>query len=107
MRKGTCMRRPARLVNSGSVRRDGKWVLLYDSKATHLLCLAIGPDGSVYAGGDGEGLIYRIQPDGKATILFDAPQAEVRSLLWAGDGALYAGTAAEAGGGNGRVARCS
>ncbi len=47
-------------------------------KATHLLCLAIGPDGSVYAGGDGEGLIYRIFPDGKATILFDAPQAEVR-----------------------------
>ena len=54
----------------------------------------------MYAGGDGEGLIYRIQPDGKATILFDAPQAEVRALLWAGDGSLYAGTAAEAGGGN-------
>ena len=77
---------------------DGKWSLVYESKATHLLCLAIGPDGSVYAGGDGEGLIYRVSPDGKATILFDAPQAEVRTLLWAGDGALYAGTAAEAGG---------
>ncbi len=43
-----------------------------------MLCLAIGPDGSVYAGSDGEGLIYRVRPDGKATILFDAPQAEVR-----------------------------
>ena len=90
----------AQPASSGNDQPTASGRSLYDSKATHLLCVAIGPDGSVYAGGDGEGLIYRIQPDGKATILFDAPQAEVRSLLWAGDGALYAGTAAEAGGGN-------
>ena len=41
---------------------DGQWSLLYDSKSTHLLCLAVGPDGSVYAGSDGEGLIYRVSP---------------------------------------------
>src|SRR5262249_19016136 len=81
--------------------QDGRWSLLYDSKATHLLCVAPGPDGSVYAGSDGEGLIYRVAAGGKATILFDAPQAEVRTLLVSPDGALYAGTAAEAGGGGG------
>ena len=26
--------------------REGRWSLLYDSKSTHLLCVAIGPDGS-------------------------------------------------------------
>ena len=93
---GDRSRRPA--LEAVGRRQCGRCI--YDSKATHLLCLAIGPDGSVYAGGDGEGLIYRVSPDGKATILFDAPQAEVRALLWAGDGALYAGTAAEAGGGS-------
>ena len=77
---------------------DGKWSLVYDSKATHLLCVAIGPDGSVYAGSDGEGLIYRVAADSKVSILFDAPQSDVRTLSWGGDGALYAGTAAEAGG---------
>ncbi len=80
--------------------RDGKWSLLYDSKATHLLCVALGPDGIVFAGSDGKGLVYRITPEGKATILFDAPQSDIRTLLLAGDGALYAGTAAEAGGGS-------
>ena len=70
--------------------------------------MAVGPDGSVYAGSDGEGLIYRVGPDGKATILFDAPQSEIRTLLVAADGTLYAGTAAEAGGSSsGRATRCS
>ena len=78
-------------------RESGKWSLLYDSKAAHLLCVAVGPDGSVHAGSDGEGLIYRIGRDGKASVLFDAPQSDVRSLVVTADGTLYAGTAAEAG----------
>ena len=32
------------------------------ARSTHLLCVAVGPDGSVYAGSDGEGLIYRVSP---------------------------------------------
>ena len=61
---------------------------MYDSKATHLLCVAIAPDGRVYAGSDGEGLIFAIGRDGKATVLFDAPQSEIRTLAVGGDGAL-------------------
>ena len=53
------------------------------------------PDGAVYAGSDGEGLIYRVGPDGKVSVVYDAPQSEIRTLLFAPDGALYAGTAAE------------
>ena len=65
------------------------------------------PDGSVYAGSDGEGLIYKVAPDGKVSVVYDAPQSEVRTLLVAPDGTLYAGTAAEAGRRPGRGARRS
>ncbi len=81
-------------------KATGQWSLVFHSKMSHLLCLAIGQDGMIHAGSDREGLIYRVTPAGKATVIFDAPQSEVRTLLWGGDGALYAGTAAEAGGGS-------
>lgn len=80
-------------------RATGRWELVFDSRMSHLLCVAIGKDGMIYVGSDREGLIYRVTPAGKATVVFDAPQSEVRTLLWGGDGALYAGTAAEVGGG--------
>ncbi len=79
-------------------KSTGRWSLVFDSKLSHLLCVAIGKDGMIYVGGDREGLIYRVTPEGKATVILDAPQSEVRALLWGGDGALYAGTAAEVGG---------
>ena len=74
---------------------SGRWI----AKATHLLCVALASDGTVYAGSDGEGLIFRINREGKVSVLYDAPQSEVRTLLLAPDGSLYAGTAAESGGG--------
>ncbi len=80
--------------------KDGAWSLLWDSPRTHLLSVAVGPDGSVYCGSDGEGVLYRVDPDGKTTVVYDAPQAEVRTLLFAPDGTLYAGTAEEAGKGS-------
>lgn len=78
---------------------DGKWSLVLDSAHSHLLCVAIAPDGSVYAGSDGEGLVYKVAPGGKASVVYDAPQNEVRALAIAADGTVYAGTAAETGGG--------
>ena len=47
-----------------------------------------GPDGSVYAGVDKNGLVYRITPQGKAFVLYQAAQAEIRTLK-ATAGALY------------------
>ncbi|MCA1686005.1 MAG: hypothetical protein LC745_08485, partial [Planctomycetia bacterium] len=81
---------------------EGVWSLVFDSKHSHLLCVAVAPDGSVYAGSDGEGLVYKIAPGGKASVVYDAPQSEVRTLLVGLDGVVYAGTASEAGGGSGR-----
>ncbi len=76
---------------------DGKWTLVLDTKHSHLLSVAVGINGEVYAGSDGDGLIYKIV-DGKTSVVYDSPQTEIRSLLVAPDGSLYAGTADFTGG---------
>src|SRR6185312_13322211 len=47
---------------------SGAWSRLLDSKHSHLLCVAVAPDGTIYAGSDGEGLVYRVRPDGKTSV---------------------------------------
>ena len=49
------------------------------------------PDGTLYAGTDKGGLVYRIDAKGKGFVSVQAPQAEVRRLLVTADG-VYAGT---------------
>ncbi len=83
----------------------GDWVRVLDSPHPHLLCVAVAPDGTLYAGSDGEGLIYKVTPDGKVSVLYDAPQSEVRALVIGLDGELYAGTAQAASGGARHAAR--
>lgn len=73
---------------------DGKPSVFYQTKHEHVLCLALGADGSVFAGTDRGGLVYRIDPRGKGFVLFNAPQSEVRALVIGSDGAVYAGTSA-------------
>ena len=79
------------------VGMDGKAHVYYQTKQEHILCLAAGTKGALYAGTDKGGLVYRVTPSaetggaGKGFVLFHAPQSEVRSLLVTDD-ALYAGT---------------
>lgn len=75
------------------VSAAGKVETFFDTKQDHVLSLARHENGSLFAGTDKLGLIYRIDPKGKGYVLFQAPQGEVRSLLVTPD-ALYAGTAA-------------
>ncbi len=78
---------------------DGKANVYYQTKQEHILCLAAGPRGVLYAGTDKGGLVYRIDPPtkdgpaelGKGFILYHTHQSEVRSLL-ATPEAVYAGT---------------
>jgi hypothetical protein len=73
------------------ITADGKAQVYYKTKQEHILCLAAGPKGTLIAGTDKGGLVYRIDGPDKGFVLYHAPQSEVRSLLVAGD-IIYAGT---------------
>src|SRR5262249_32187565 len=75
------------------VTPEGKAEVFYTTRQEHVLCLALGPDGTLYAGTGQTGLVYRIDPKGKGFVLFSAPQAEVRCIRVAAD-AIYVGTSA-------------
>lgn len=64
--------------------------LLFRSGDQHIRSLLVAPDGTVYAGSDGAGIIYRIQPEGKAFGLYAAPKHEITALALDPAGNLYA-----------------
>ena len=72
------------------IQPNGEHKVLLDSQADHILCLAVGPDGRLYAGTDGEAMVYR-WADGKAFVLYDAEESEVTALATDADGNLYVG----------------
>ncbi len=69
----------------------GKTEIFYVTKQEHILCLALGENGTLYAGADKGGLVYRIAPSGKGFVLYHANQPEVRALLVTPN-AVFAGT---------------
>ena len=80
---------------------DKKSTVLLKSEADHILCLAVAPDGTLYAGTDGPAIVYRW--DGKkAFVVYDADEAEVTALALDAAGNLFvaasSGTGGRAGG---------
>ncbi len=81
-----------------SIDYDGRLVLGPSTRAVFaptspfVWCLAAGPDGSVYAGGGNDGLVWHVDRDGKTRVAFDAQELEVHALATAADGALLVGT---------------
>ena len=59
---------------------------LFASDSSHLLSLAIEPDGSLLVGTDGEALLYRIHRDDRSELLLDLAENELRAILPARDG---------------------
>src|SRR6185436_1046787 len=64
--------------------------LLLSTNQTHVMSLAVTPQGDLIAGTDPGGLVLRISPEGKAFALFDAPLREIHALAPAPDGSIYA-----------------
>src|SRR5437016_770366 len=64
--------------------------LLIATNQTHVISLAVTPQGDLIAGTDPGGLVLRISPDGKAFALFDAHLREIHALAPAADGSVYA-----------------
>ncbi|MCX6553109.1 MAG: hypothetical protein NTY02_19260, partial [Acidobacteria bacterium] len=81
-----------------SIDYEGRLVLgpaaqtVLDATSPFIWSLAPGPDGSVFAGGGNDGLVWRIDRQGTSRIVLDATELEVHALAVGPDGALYAGT---------------
>ena len=64
--------------------------LFFKSEDQHIRSLLLAADGTLYAGSDGNGVIYRIARDGKSFALYSAPKREVTALALDSAGNLYA-----------------
>jgi hypothetical protein len=89
--------------------RDGRELeaaatsVVLDATPANILCLGIDGQKRLYAGTDGDGLIYRLTPraaaEGEAEggyeafVLYDASEPEIGAILVLADGTVYAGTA--------------
>jgi hypothetical protein len=75
------------------VDEGGKAQVYFDSKAPHLVSVAVGEDGTVYAGSQGKALLYKITAPGRATVLYDFNADDVKGIVVARatqGGAIYA-----------------
>ena len=83
------------------VTPDKKGEVIIDSEADHVLCLAAAPDGTLYAGTSGEGIVYRWSGK-KVFVLYDADEPEVTAMTLDAAGNLYvAGSGGTGGRGGG------
>ena len=100
LRRATCTRRPGRRGQLWKRSRDGKWSLLFDSKATHLLCVAVGRRRHGLRRQRRRGADLPGQPRRQGLgRLRRAPGRGADPARSPPTASLYAGTAAEAGGG--------
>ncbi len=61
----------------------------FSSNEQHIRTLVFAKDGTLYAGTDGRGLVYKISPDGKGFVIFEAPKREIPALALDPQGNLY------------------
>src|SRR5689334_24058175 len=64
--------------------------LLANTNQTHVISLAVTPQGDLIAGTDSGGLVLRVSPEGKMFALFDTQLREIHALAPAADGSIYA-----------------
>ncbi len=66
--------------------------VLFKTADQHIRCLALSPDGTLWAGSDGSGVVYRIATSGPAAkpfAVYAAPHREITSLALGGHGELF------------------
>ena len=61
----------------------------FSSDEQHIRCLLFEKNGSLVAGTDSGGLVYRIDKSGKGLVIYDSPKAEITALTESSDGMLY------------------
>ncbi len=88
---------PAAIYRVTQPSGDAHAERFFDSNEQHIRALLFEKDGSLLAGSDGDGLVYRIAKDGNGFILFNAPKREVTALAESADGKIYVATVGEKG----------
>jgi hypothetical protein len=71
----------------------GKAEILYKTADQHIRCLLLGADGTLWAGSDGAGVIYRLDTKtvgAKPFAVYAAPRKEITALALDPSGNLYA-----------------
>ena len=71
----------------------GKAETLFKTTDQHIRCLALGGDGTLWAGSDGSGVVYRIsttEPGAKPFAAYAAPHREITSLALDEHGSVFA-----------------
>jgi sugar lactone lactonase YvrE len=71
----------------------GKAEVLFKTADQHIRCLLLGPDGTLWAGSDGSGVIYRFAPwtaGAKPFAVYAAARREITSLAMDAAGNVYA-----------------
>lgn len=71
-----------KVQGSGATREKS---LLFDSPETNITTLALGGNGTLYAGTDPNGLVIGINPTGRAFAVLDSPLREIRDIAIDGD----------------------
>jgi len=75
------------------IDQAGKAQVYFDSDEPHLMSVAVGEDGAVYAGSNGKALLYKLTAPGRATVLHDFDADDVKAIAVAPvakGGALFA-----------------
>jgi WD40 repeat protein len=88
---------PAAVYRVRTPAGDAHAERFFESDEQHIRALLFDKDGSLLAGSDGDGLVYRIDKEGKGFILFNAPKREVTALTESPEGQIYVATVGEKG----------
>jgi hypothetical protein len=76
-----------------AVSEAGVATRLLQEPDAHVLSLAVGATGDIYAGTSPDGVIYKIDTQGKSTVFYDLGEPSIAALATDSSGNVYAGTA--------------
>jgi WD40 repeat protein len=88
---------PAAVYRVRAPSGDAHAERFFQSDEQHIRTLLFERDGSLLAGSDGDGLVYRIDKSGKGFILFNAAKREITALSESPSGQIYVATVGEKG----------
>src|SRR5206468_12269387 len=69
---------------------EGKGSVFYKTNATNVVTLAFDKTGSLLAGTESPGRLFRFDAQGKPFVLLDSPFKELHMVRLADDGTIYA-----------------